>query len=270
MALPTAGAGRRTWEDVWRLKGDQMSEFSVALGRLRSAQKSSSGAAAYSRFVNRPLGRPLAAAASVVGLTPSQVTLASAVCTFTGIALIVVLEPSWWSSLLVTLLLVLGYALDSADGQLARLTGTGSIAGEWLDHFFDALKTATIHLAVFVSWVRFFDDPPAVLAIPLVFSAVAVTFFFGMLLADFLRRIHRLSAATPAAPKAEAAYRMSPLYSLAVLPTDYGFLCLIMLTMWVHPLFVVLYGLMGLATAGALVLAAARWYRSLLALGRTS
>ena len=52
-------------------------------------------------------------------------------------------------------LLVVGYAFDAADGQLARLRGGGIIAGEWLDHMVDAIKVASLHLAVLVGLYRF-------------------------------------------------------------------------------------------------------------------
>lgn len=236
--------------------------FRTALAELRAAQKSSSGAAAYSRFVNRPLGRPLAAAAASAGLTPTQVTLLSALCTFTAIGLIAATEPSALMSVAVAALLMLGYALDSADGQLARLTGTGSAAGEWLDHFFDALKAATIHLAVLISWARSDELAPVMLAVPLVYSAVASTYFFGMIGADFLRR----RAGVAAGGGTGAAYRSSPLYALAVLPTDYGLLCLATLLLWLPVPFAAVYTLMAAATLAVLALAAVRWYRSLVAL----
>ncbi|WP_286279159.1 CDP-alcohol phosphatidyltransferase family protein [Naasia aerilata] len=101
----------------------------VALERLRSSQKSSKGAAAYSRFVNRPLGRVLAAVAATAGLRPNQVTAISAVFTFAGIVLLATVPPSLGLGVGVTLLLLVGYALDSADGQVARLRGGGSLAG---------------------------------------------------------------------------------------------------------------------------------------------
>ena len=128
--------------------------YGSALSALATAQKSSSGAPAYSRFVNRRLGRWAAAAAWVVGATPNQVTALSAVCTFAGIALVAAVPSGALVAVAVVLLLVVGYALDSADGQLARLRGGGSPAGEWLDHVIDATKIAVLHLAVFASWLR--------------------------------------------------------------------------------------------------------------------
>ncbi|WP_231979255.1 hypothetical protein [Tessaracoccus coleopterorum] len=50
-------------------------------------------------------------------------TLVSAFFTLTGIALIALLPPGPVAALTVTSALVLGYALDAADGQLARLRG---------------------------------------------------------------------------------------------------------------------------------------------------
>ena len=50
-----------------------------ALDALRRAQKPAKGTAAYSRHVNRPLGRQVAAVVSTVGMTPNQVTLIGAI-----------------------------------------------------------------------------------------------------------------------------------------------------------------------------------------------
>src|SRR4051812_44202085 len=91
--------------------------------RLSAAQKGAAGAPAYSRFVNRPAGRVLAALAHRAGLTPNAVTGLSAVVTLSGLVLLVTVRPLWWEGPAVAALLLLGYALDSADGQLARLRG---------------------------------------------------------------------------------------------------------------------------------------------------
>ena len=99
--------------------------------RLAAAQKSGRGAPAYSRFVNRKLGRLFAAAGFHLGLTPNGITVISAAFSFSGLVLLAAMRPSWWLGFAVTALLVLGYALDAADGQLARLRGGGSVTGEW-------------------------------------------------------------------------------------------------------------------------------------------
>lgn len=247
-----------------------MSEFTDAITRLRDAQKSSRGAPAYSRFVNRPLGRPLAAGAFVAGMTPTQVTLLSGAATLLGIISIAAFNPTWWSSLIVTAFLVLGYALDSADGQLARLTGRGSLAGEWLDHFFDSIKAALVHIAVLLCWYRFYDLPDTWLLVPIGFGAVSSVFFFGVVGADILRRIHRLTAQAAGAPPAPVvAAPTSALYSLMVVPADYGLLCISFLLLWLQPVFLVVYTALAVINAMLLLASGLRWYRSISKLERS-
>jgi phosphatidylglycerophosphate synthase len=234
--------------------------------RLSGAQKSARGAPAYSRFVNRPLGRRLAAVGHVLGATPNQVTVASALATGAGIATLALLPPAWWTGLVVAGLLVLGYALDAADGQLARLRGGGSSVGEWLDHVVDAAKTATIHLAVLVAAYRGWDpQPEAWLLLPLLFSAVACTWFFTILLNDHLRR--RAGARDgQATVTAGEARQHSALRSLASVPVDYGVLCLVTALSGLPVVFGWAYG--ALAVAFTLVTAASMvaWFRQMAAL----
>ena len=236
--------------------------------RLSRAQKSAKGAPAYSRFVNRPLGRRLAAVAHVVGATPNQVTAASGVATGAGIACLALLPPAWWSGLVVGALLVLGYALDAADGQLARLRGGGSTVGEWLDHVVDAAKTASIHLAVLVGAYRSWEPrPQAWLLLPLLFSAVATTWFFTIILNDHLRRLAGTRDGQVAVGAGEAR-RHSALRSLVSVPVDYGVLCVVCLLAGWPAGFRWVYG--ALAVAFTLVTAASMvaWYRQISTLDR--
>ena len=159
-----------------------------SVSRLQATQRPSAGTAAYSRFVNRPLGRRLAAAAYVLGWTPNTVTFVSAASTFIGIALVALVPPAWWLGPIVSLLLIFGYAMDSADGQLARLRAGGSAQGEWLDHIVDAAKLVALHSAVLIVAYRFFDIPRVYLLIPLGFLFVDVVGLFEMILKELLAR----------------------------------------------------------------------------------
>lgn len=229
---------------------------------LRTAQKSNRGAPIYSRLVNRPLGRLLAALAHQRGLTPNQVTAVSAVFTGTAIVLVAATPPSPGMSAVIVALLVLGYGLDSADGQLARLLGRGSLAGGWLDHVCDCVKTATIHAAVLVSLYRFADLPTdLLLLVPLLFGIADSVQFFGFILTDTLRRPAGPELARPASP------RPSLLRSLAVAPTDYGILCLMFLLLAWPPVFLAGYSVLMLGTVGYTVLALPRWYRDVARVG---
>ncbi|WP_152187773.1 CDP-alcohol phosphatidyltransferase family protein [Georgenia satyanarayanai] len=228
--------------------------FTQSVRALRTAQKSNRGAPLYSRLVNRPLGRLLAALAHQAGLTPNQVTAVSAGFTFTGIAVVALVPPSPTMSVGVALLLVVGYALDSADGQLARLRGGGTVAGEWLDHVCDCLKVATVHLAVLVSLYRFADLPEPWLLVPLLFAPVDTLHFFGFIHTDNLRK--------PSGPVLAVSERSRPsfLRSVLSLPTDYGLLCLVFVTLAWPELFLLLYGAMFLGVAGYVVLALPKWF----------
>jgi phosphatidylglycerophosphate synthase len=234
--------------------------------QLASAQKSNRGAAGYSRWVNRPVGRQFAALAHLAGLSPNQVSALSGVFTFAAIALVATIRPSWGSAVVICLGLVVGYALDSADGQVARLQRSGSAAGEWLDHTLDAAKIATFHLAVAICWYRWYDLKHAHwLLVPLAFGAISSIFFHALFLADMLRRIRRLEAGgnsvtTASVDPDESA---SVMRSLVVLPNDYGVLCLTMLLLPVHTAFVAVYTVLAAANLAFLLAGCVRWFREM-------
>ena len=232
--------------------------FRTSLTALQQAQKTSKGAPAYSRLVNRPFGRLLAASAHVIGLTPNQVTCISALVTFSGIALIALVEATAVISVTAAGLLVIGYALDAADGQLARLRGGGSVAGEWLDHVVDAIKIASLHTSVLINWYRFEGVSDRLLLLPIAFQVVATIMFFVIILNDQIRRAHR--GTTQMLLQGDGS--SSTLYSLAVLPTDYGVLCVVFGLMWWQG-FVGLYALLLAANAGFMGLALMKWYREM-------
>lgn len=226
-----------------------------ALQRLGAAQKGHArGAPAYSVYVNRRIGRMLAATAYVWGLTPNAVTAVSAVFTFTAIALLCLAPPSAWLGVVIAALLVLGYAWDSADGQLARLRGGGTLSGEWLDHFVDAVKIASLHLAVLIGLFRFSGLTASWLLIPIGFSVVGVVTFFGMLLNDLLKA--KRGVESTHARGGGTAGR-----SLLLLPTDFGVLCLVFV-LWGWPeLFLLAYGVLFVLCTGFLMVAARKWFR---------
>ncbi|NJQ08066.1 CDP-alcohol phosphatidyltransferase family protein [Streptomyces lonarensis] len=229
--------------------------FREALGRLRSAQKSAKGVSLYSRYVNRPAGRVLAAAAYRAGTGPDQVTLASGALSFAGIALVALLPPSLALGVGVYALLVAGYALDSADGQLARLRRVSSPAGEWLDHVVDCVKITALHAAVLISWYRFAEPPhPAWLLVPLVFQLAAVTTYCGGLLTEKLKPRPAPGAAPP---------QPSTVRAVALLPVDYGVVCLVFLLLGSPAVF--RWGYAALALAAVVLLGGflAKWYREL-------
>lgn len=229
--------------------------FVASINELQRAQKSNKGAPLYSVLINRPLGRVFAAAAHVVGLTPNMVTAISAVFTYSAIVLIALRPPTPALGLLLSALLVIGYALDAADGQLARLRGGGSLLGEWLDHVIDSGKIATLHLAVLVSLWRFSDGPSWWLAVPLVFSIANVVHFFGFLLTELLTRLHHARLNKPLPPKGAPSLLMSAIK----IPTDYGLLCLVFVLFGWPAIFVPVYAFLALVSVGYTAVVLLRW-----------
>lgn len=198
--------------------------FAEARERLGDAQKGKAGVPAYLRFVNRRIGGWLATFAHALRLTPNHVTALSAGCSAVGIVLLATTSPTVPIALAITFWLLLGFAFDSADGQLSRVRGDGKPSGEWLDHVVDVAKTSTLHAAVAVSLFRFGDlGSDAWLLVPLAFSIVSITFFFAMMLRDQL-------GGKPTAGAGPVGVG-STARSFVLLPMDYGTLCLTFLAL---------------------------------------
>ncbi|GAB2816652.1 CDP-alcohol phosphatidyltransferase family protein [Streptomyces daliensis] len=231
--------------------------FGVALRELRTAQKTAKGVSLYSRHVNRPAGRVLAAAAYRAGLSPNQVTLVSAAWSFAAVAALALLPPSWPLALGVYAGLALGFAFDSADGQLARLRRESSAAGEWLDHVVDCAKITALHAAVLVSFYRHFDLPgPGWLLLPLAFQWAAVLIFFGGLLTEKLKT-------KPAPAHSPPVPAPSRVRAVALLPVDYGVFCAVFLLLGSERVFLAGYAVFFAAHALFLAGFLIKWFREL-------
>ncbi|MER6980084.1 CDP-alcohol phosphatidyltransferase family protein [Streptomyces carpinensis] len=252
----TEDSGRRRSFQQFRCEVPR-ADFSTAVRQLSKAQKTASGVPAYTRFVNRPVGRLLAAAAHCMGLSPNQVTAASGMASLAGITAIAFHRPSPALGCWVALALLIGFALDSADGQLARLNRSASPSGEWMDHVVDCAKLLGIHAAVLISLHRFFDHlPPALLLAPIAFQFAAVLLFFGGMLAGQLRTRRAAVDLRPSQPP-------SAVRGVALLPVDFGLLCLIFLFLGNERLFLALY--LSLLAAHLVFVPAflVKWFREL-------
>jgi phosphatidylglycerophosphate synthase len=232
----------------------------VALG---AAQKPGAGVPAYMRWVNRRLARPLAAAAVAAGLVANAVSVLSALVSATGLALLMACPPSWGLGLGVAGLLALGFALDSADGQVARVTGTGSPAGEWLDHVIDAVRTPAIHLAVLVALLAHHRVESGWLAVPLLYTLVSVGIFMSQILAEQLRRATLATRPPAVVPSPPAPPGAGVRRSLLLLPTDFGLLCWVFALWGDAPLFLGGYALLLFVNGVHFPLSARRRYREL-------
>lgn len=231
--------------------------FRDTLTALGAAQKPGHGVPAYTRWVNRRIARIFAAAAVKFGVTPNGVTAISSMLSLIGIVVLVLAHPSFWVALVVALLFALGYAMDSADGQVARVTGASSPAGEWLDHVVDSIRTPMQHMAVLVGFIRWGDHWPfhgwSLWWLPMAFSVLVVGHFMSQILAEQLRN-KRKTAAPPAG---------GTMRSFVNLHMDAGTFCWIFIFWGWGWGFVVVYGLLFLANLATTALSMRRKFKSL-------
>ncbi|MEU5883249.1 CDP-alcohol phosphatidyltransferase family protein [Spirillospora sp. NPDC047279] len=84
--------------------------------------------------------------ANRTGITPNQLTVGSL---FLGLGAAVAFAAASWQFLLLGALLYhLSFTLDCMDGKIARLKGTGSIFGAWLDYIFDRVRVLACAIAL--------------------------------------------------------------------------------------------------------------------------
>lgn len=240
----------------------------VAAGwrELSQAQKGASKSApAYSRYVNRKIGRLFAALAVPLGISPNQITMLSALFTAAGILLIALAPMGLAVGIAAAVLLAVGYALDSSDGQIARLQRSGSLAGEWLDHCVDAVKTSALPLAVAVGLYRSQIQPEWYLLVPLAACVIGASTFFLMILTEQFRLRLGVKGVT-----ADNGAKPSIVRGLLVLPMDYGVMCWVFVLWGIPQVFLPVYALITLGAAGFLVLAMRKWFKEITALVRAS
>lgn len=101
---------------------------------------------------HRRLSRPISRLAVGAGLSPNAITLASGAV---GVASVAAFARGDVASVVAGFLLyVTAVVLDHADGEVARLTLTESLLGEWLDIIVDTLIHGTMLLALGVACFR--------------------------------------------------------------------------------------------------------------------
>ncbi|MEV4888086.1 CDP-alcohol phosphatidyltransferase family protein [Nonomuraea sp. NPDC055795] len=98
-------------------------------------------------FLVDPLaGRLVVAAANRTSITPNQVTWAAFALGLGSAACFVMGGWSWLAAGAV--LYHLSFVLDCVDGKIARLKGTGTVFGGWLDYVFDRIRVLACSVAL--------------------------------------------------------------------------------------------------------------------------
>lgn len=133
----------------------------------------------------RPLGYRWALFFHQLGVTPNQITIASI---FIGVAAGICFYPGcFWINLLGVFLLIWANSYDSADGQLARMTGQKSELGRILDGACGDFWFISIYLAiVFRLW------PEWNFWILLLAAATGYCHSKQAAMADYYRNVHLL------------------------------------------------------------------------------
>lgn len=119
--------------------------------------------------VSNRVGAYIALLADRLGLTPTMLTLANLTMGLAATVAVVALAPAmaagsvpaWPVGLALLLVLHLGYAIDCADGQLARVTGQGTPAGARVDILSDIAVQIALIAAVAATAVAYTPKTPA-------------------------------------------------------------------------------------------------------------
>jgi len=233
------------------------SGFRASFVALGESQKPQPGVSFYTLYLNRRWGRVLGAGANALGMTPNMVTIVSALCSVAAMVIIAVPEASVLAGLLAGGLLMLAFAFDSADGQVARLQGASSRSGEFLDHVLDCAVKIGLHSAVLIAWYNAGREG-AVLLIPLLFLFSSVVFYFGGILLLKMREQGRSSRE----PAFEAA-GVNPLRAFLLLPVDFGVVAASFLVWGWSSASLSAYTALAIAQTAFLLLFAVRWRREL-------
>ncbi len=105
------------------------------------------------RYWAFPIAERLAAALAPTRVRPNAVTLAAAALMLGGAAVVGCGGSGWIGRTTAAAAFALALVLDTADGRLARLQGTCSAFGQWLDQVLDELADLALHGAI--AWATF-------------------------------------------------------------------------------------------------------------------
>lgn len=127
----------------------------------------------YTRLLNRFVSKYVTYGAYRLGLSPNALTVLSTVAVAAGAASLLVLSDRLAGGVAALVLLQLAYVLDCCDGQLARLTGTASTFGGFLDLVLDRLNNLLVFSGIIAAEVlRSSRDDAASALLPLLAGLV--------------------------------------------------------------------------------------------------
>jgi phosphatidylglycerophosphate synthase len=134
-----------------------------------------------------PLARRLAEVLRSTSVRPNVVTLAGAALMLLAAGLVAFGPTGWAGRAAVAAAMALALVLDTADGRLARLQGTSSALGRWLDQSLDEVTDLALHIAV--AWAAFVHaGAPLWLLVGMAYASGKYLFLVQSTLGDELER----------------------------------------------------------------------------------
>jgi hypothetical protein len=134
-----------------------------------------------------PLARRLAESLRSTPVRPNAVTLAAACLMLAAAGLIAAGAAGWVGRAAIALVMALALVLDTVDGRLARLQGTSSAFGRWLDQFLDEMADLVLHAAI--AWAAFSrEGQPLWLLLGIIYAGGKYLFLVQSTLGDELER----------------------------------------------------------------------------------
>jgi phosphatidylglycerophosphate synthase len=132
-----------------------------------------------------PLARGLAQVLSPTRVRPNHLTLTAAALMLVAAGAITVARSGWPDRSITALALALALVLDTADGRLARLQGTSSVFGRWLDQVLDELADLAVHAAI--AWASYRQaGQPIWLVLGIAYASGKYLFWVQSILGDEL------------------------------------------------------------------------------------
>ena len=246
-------------------KATRSDSVASIIRQLSAAQKTPKSTSAYIVFVNRPLGRLFAAFAFKLGGSPNGITAISGTGTYLAAIALALFGGSFPGALVAGIALCFFYALDSADGQLARLQGGGSLRGEWLDHFLDGGKIVLLHSAVLAILVRDDSVPLALsLVVPITFMlSSSLLYGGGTLVNELKRRVPKPAGEHSTKPRVSNFGAKDWVMSFALLAPEHGVISLVVILLPLPGIFIPIYTAAALVTAILCVSISVKWYHDL-------
>jgi phosphatidylglycerophosphate synthase len=144
-----------------------------------------------------PLARGMAEHLRATWVRPNHLTILAAVLMVLAAGLVAGGTGRWIERAGVALAMAMALVLDTADGRLARLQGTSSAFGRWLDQILDELADLTLHAAI--AWAAYrATGMVGWLALGILFASGKYLFLVQSVLGDELEREGSDAASEPA------------------------------------------------------------------------